>query len=199
MKFSMANALLLLGGSVLPVAGSSPPDVVESNNNNDGLPRSLIRIGTSSSSSAADVVVAPPRESNAKDEVVADADILTSRVLQAVEPGCTAGYVNCLYGKVRIRSYTRPCAYACEGKCCVGYDACDGFTGKVCKDGSCNGKAACSKADIPFVIDSCKGDNACLGARLASSLNGCCDWDEHHQSCRLFTEEEFVAKRSTVC
>ena len=164
MKFSMANALLLLGGSVLPVAGSSPPDVVESNNN-DGRPRSLIRIGTSSSSSrAADDVVAPPREGNAKDEVVADAGILTSGVLQAVAPTC-ADNVVCDNGYDTTTFET--CATSCAGKCCKGDNACFQFTGKVCKDGSCNGKAACWKANIPFVIDRCKGDYACEYAALS--------------------------------
>ena len=189
----MANALLLLGGSVLPVAGSPPPDVVESTNNNDGRPRSLIRIGTSSSSSAADVV-APPREGNAKDDVVADAGILTSTVLQAVAPTCAAGYVVCDNGYDTTTFAT--CATSCAGKCCKGNNACFQFTGKVCKDGSCYGKAACWKANIPFVIDSCKGDYACeYAALLDSSLNGCCNTDN---ACASLDEKVFKRYFSTV-
>jgi hypothetical protein len=216
MKFSItvlsatfSHALLLDGsdsGGILPVAGSPPPRVVEPNNNN-GPPRSLIRIGSSKGSrghvtasddsspssdlllslSAADNVVAPPREGNAKDDVVIDAGVLTSRVLQAVAPTCTAGYVDCVNGFVSgtttpcaaadcvsgfIRNTTTPCAAACNGNCCVGTSACDGLTGKVCKDGSCNATGACLRANLSFVVNSCKGTNAC---RFAGSNKGTAD------------------------
>ena len=43
----------------------------------------------------------------------------------------------------------RSCAEACEGQCCVGTDACTGFSGSVCKDGgSCSG----GKANVQFCV-----------------------------------------------
>jgi len=41
----------------------------------------------------------------------------------------------------------------------VGAVACSLFTGKICKDGSCNGPAACQYAKIPLVANSCKDAN----------------------------------------
>ena len=186
-----SHALLLLGGSggILLVTGSPPPRVVEPNNN-DGVPCSLIRIGSnkkgghghvtasddsSLSLSAADDAISLLGESNAKEDVVVtDAESLTSsRVLQADAPTCTAGYVDCVKGIVRGTSIS--CTEECDGKCCVGYVACKNFTGKVCKDESCNADRACLYATIPFVVNSCKDYEACTSARISSSLNNCCN------------------------
>ncbi len=108
---------------------------------------------------ATDNVVAPPREGNAKDDVVTDAGILTFRVLQALAPTCTAGYVACVNGNVR--GTTASCAATCNGNCCVGTNACKQFTGMVCKDGSCNPDYACYYANLSFVVNSCTGNKAC--------------------------------------
>ncbi len=54
-------------------------------------------------------------------------------VLQSVSQVCTAGYLDC-HGD---------CKSTCQGQCCVGTSACLGFTGRICKDGSCNGDYAC--------------------------------------------------------
>ncbi len=174
MKFSTAtvlsvtfsDALLFLVGSdsgsggILPVTGSSPPRI-------SNVLLSL---------SAVDDVVAPPREGNAKDDVVTDAGILTSRVLQAVAPTCTAGYVDCVNGNVR--GTTTSCVAACAGNCCVGTNACVELTGQVCKDGSCNANYACYKAHLSFVVSSCIGIRACLIAggndgTVGSIVNSC--------------------------
>ncbi len=145
---------------------------------------------------AAGDVVAPPRGGNAKDEVVADADILTSGVLPADDPGCEQGYVDCVDGFVRDTKITCAAAAACNGNCCVGKKACYEFTGKVCKDGSCNGEESCYKANIPFVVDSCYNYGVCAGANLASSLNRCCD-----MAFECFQKDQawFATNSPTVC
>ena len=49
----------------------------------------------------------------------------------------------------------------------MGAGACSLFTGKISKDGSCNGPAACQYAKIPTVANSCKDANGppCYFAR----------------------------------
>ena len=59
------------------------------------------------------------------------------------------------------------CEVACDGDCCVGEDSCKGFTGSVAKDGSCNERRACYKAEIGVVSGgSCDGPNACSYAKI---------------------------------
>ena len=87
------------------------------------------------------------------------------------------GYVDCVNGTVRTNPGAS-CADACllqgEGKCCSGDYACTGFTGTVCKDGSCNGFAACYNASISSAVNSCKGDYSCDSAgQLGSVINSC--------------------------
>ena len=57
------------------------------------------------------------------------------------------------------------CFEACDGKCCeggLGTDACDGFTGLVCKKIiTVNGEGACKKAEVDLVVVGCCGDFAC--------------------------------------
>ena len=70
-------------------------------------------------------------------------------------------FVDCVNGFLVRSNDATTCAAACldvngDAKCCSGTDACTGFTGKVCKDGSCSGLSACLDANIPEVINSCK-------------------------------------------
>ncbi len=79
-----------------------------------------------------------------------------------------AEFVECEGGNLADGSGTT-CFGACDNgnDCCDGgggIDACGGFTGKVCKDGSCSGYQACTGAKIPTVVNSCKGTNACRSA-----------------------------------
>ena len=73
------------------------------------------------------------------------------------------------------------CFESCAGDCCSYGDqnACIGFTGKVCKDGSCNGAEACRSANIPLVVNSCIGYNACVLAGSdggsIGNVNGSCN------------------------
>ncbi len=68
----------------------------------------------------------------------------------------------------------KSCQTECNGKCCSGTDACTGFTGKICKDGSCNLDKACYFASIPLVVNSCKGEYSCYYAdRVGNIVNSC--------------------------
>ena len=68
--------------------------------------------------------------------------------------------------------YVFTCFDECGGSgglCCQGNRACEGFTGRVCKDGSCTGDFACKDAYIPEVINSCKP----LGSEVAGESHSC--------------------------
>ena len=86
---------------------------------------------------------------------------------------------------------TQTCAEACQdeygvGGCCVGANACDGFTGLVCRDadtstgfmGSCSGTNACRNANIGSVFQSCaEGYDSCKDAGqngYIGSMKGSC-------------------------
>lgn len=90
---------------------------------------------------------------------------------------CTAGFVECENGWA---STGERCEDACQGQCCVDSvteSACTGFTGKICKDGSCSGREACKYSKIQVVVDSCTGLGSCYSnsnrtAQIVSSCNG---------------------------
>ena len=95
---------------------------------------------------------------------------------------CTLGYVDCVNGFVRNATTSSTtvitCEAACQGSCCVGPKSCEGFTGKVCRDGSCQGILACTNAKIPIVISGCQQNNACTNAgreqgSVESVVNSC--------------------------
>lgn len=71
------------------------------------------------------------------------------------------------------------CATACNGQCCIGPDACTGFTGKICRDGSCNGFRACTSSSVQLVVNSCKSSAACAyagregGGTVGQIVNSC--------------------------
>lgn len=57
------------------------------------------------------------------------------------------------------------CQKACNGNCCVGQNACVGFTGKICRDNSCHEKYSCFEANIKEVKGpSCTGVGSCNGS-----------------------------------
>jgi hypothetical protein len=96
----------------------------------------------------------------------------------AAEAGCTSDYVTCTNGYTDPPSNTITCATACGPSCCIDEDACKYFTGKVCKDGSCNGDFSCYEAHIDFVVNSCKGDESCAnvgddGGTVGIIVNSC--------------------------
>jgi len=55
--------------------------------------------------------------------------------VSASAKACPSGCVDCINGISNGTNTT--CTVAYLGKCCVGGSACNQFTGKVCKDGSC--------------------------------------------------------------
>lgn len=84
-------------------------------------------------------------------------------------PACASGYVVCANG-FAVDDVTglvtgSTCAVACSGSsCCSGDRACSFFTGKVCKDGGCNGKMSCYKSRITSVVNSCTSEFSCMSA-----------------------------------
>ena len=108
------------------------------------------------------------------------------------EPSCGQGIIDCDYGYVRGSGYTVTCASACEGKCCVGIDACKGFTGKVSMGGSCGASRSCLSATIPLVCNSCQGEYSCahaggdggpnpsIAGRVGKIINSC----HENQACQ---------------
>jgi hypothetical protein len=77
---------------------------------------------------------------------------------------CTTGVIDCVNGFVKGSRNSITCADACSGSCCVGWEACDEFTGSICKDQSCSGERACTSGSIKSVINSCQGYHACYQA-----------------------------------
>ncbi len=76
--------------------------------------------------------------------------------------------VTCIDG-YDVNDLTATCFDTCDGDCCIddeGYNACYGFTGNVCKDGSCYGLFACQDSKIPLVVNSCIGNKVCYEAGI---------------------------------
>ena len=110
---------------------------------------------------------------------------------------CPQGYVDCVDGYVAGTSESELCSDRCGGLCCTGGNACYGFTGMVCMDGSCSGysgscyaanighvvkscggfKKSCNGANIGYAINSCWQDFSCYGATLGTVLDSCNDGD----------------------
>ena len=91
--------------------------------------------------------------------------------------------MDCVYGFVQGGS-GRTCAFRCNGNCCTGDLACDGFTGKVCQDGSCNGEASCFYANASGVlVNSCNGDMACIWAGRNGKVGNVIDSCDGPNSC----------------
>lgn len=109
--------------------------------------------------SGADIGILPPSES-------ADMGTDAAPSMATASSTCAADkLIDCDNGFVRNSNPAKTCAAACNGQCCTGENACDYFTGKVCKDdSSCTGDYACFKANILSVVNSCMGNRACLGA-----------------------------------
>ena len=108
---------------------------------------------------------------------------LDTQISSAVET-CTAGFVYCEDGE-EVNPTTgsltgKSCHEACQNPtdpssqdCCISSGDCFRFTGKVCRDGSCDGGGACQSANIPEgVIDSCRGRLACwlLGGESSAGM-----------------------------
>lgn len=109
------------------------------------------------------------------------------RVLQAFPTCGVTGYVDCVNGFVR-GDLTTSCATECSvggGSCCVGFQSCGKFTGKVCKDGSCNGSYACYDAIIPWVVNSCKSSgSSCMSAGKGGTVGNIVNSCTERNSCK---------------
>ena len=68
-----------------------------------------------------------------------DVGVLAQAQRRALQTTCNGTSVVCAAGLVSGTTTNETCAAACGGACCVGDQACDGFTGTVCADDSCNG------------------------------------------------------------
>ena len=96
---------------------------------------------------------------------------------------CTTGtgFIDCIDGYVDPPTNSITCQQACTnagGSCCTGSgsgDACVGFTGRICPDGSCGGSSACQDATtcIGCVVNSCLNNQACYRANVGSAENSC--------------------------
>jgi len=86
------------------------------------------------------------------------------------DPCRGAGFVLCVDGEElddEGNQTGKSCVEACAGECCIAGDllpgVCTGTTGRICRDGSCNGSNACRFADAGsnYIVNSCQGDFAC--------------------------------------
>ena len=118
---------------------------------------------------------------NAFDIGILTANMATSECLDKDD------FIECEGGFVKDSDNSVSCESACDGKCCVGvyeydgetYQACDGFTGKVCKDSiSCVGIYSCYYATVDSVANGCYGDFACdqvaaFGGSIGNITSSC--------------------------
>lgn len=139
-----------------------------------GLPVAAVGAATADAPVAAAVAAVAKTQSQAALDELGDptggSSLSISRALVAmdveapVDPAalwseqCTTGYIECENGIEKSTGKT--CAQACNDAdgvtCCVGFEACKGFYGKICKTGnSCVGQWSCLGAYIDYVINSC--------------------------------------------
>mmetsp|Transcript_37253 Transcript_37253/g.78559 ORF Transcript_37253/g.78559 Transcript_37253/m.78559 type:complete len:456 (-) Transcript_37253:460-1827(-) len=96
--------------------------------------------------------------------------------LAASTSSCPAkDVVMCINGKSLLPSGdVMSCQAMCGGKCCDGTQACDLFTGVVCKDSiSCFGDKSCYNATISMVLRGCHGEHSCSYANIHRVIEGC--------------------------
>ena len=120
----------------------------------------------------------------------------SSSAVRFLASTCPSGnFVDCDNGKVRGNS-TATCSAKCGTKCCVGSYACDYFTGKVCKDGSCSGENACKHANIALgvVTKSCTGKKACYSTGYNGTVGSIVDSCSGEYSCASIAEYEGMVR-----
>jgi len=121
----------------------------------------LAMIGMSNSKSLAKRLHSP-------NDVATDIGILSTNPQRNLgTKACRNGYLICKNGffyNGNAPLYTT-CADYCDGQCCVGLGACDGFSGTICRDRkTCMGDDSCGGAKIKFVGNACRGKGACYKA-----------------------------------
>ena len=102
-----------------------------------------------------------------------DAEVCTTDF--KLPPTCTQGWV-------RYENGIPQDGGNCGSGCCIGEEACEGFTGSVCKDGSCNGTSSCASANVEYIggyrtgltsnRPSCVGYLACAQAKGRDGRRG---------------------------
>eukprot|EP00581_Thalassiosira_minuscula_P008640 CAMPEP_0183708972 /NCGR_PEP_ID=MMETSP0737-20130205/5122_1 /TAXON_ID=385413 /ORGANISM="Thalassiosira miniscula, Strain CCMP1093" /LENGTH=293 /DNA_ID=CAMNT_0025936951 /DNA_START=279 /DNA_END=1160 /DNA_ORIENTATION=+ len=107
---------------------------------------------------------------------ITDIGILSSSNRTAVSSSSTSrtlangpcnSFFFCTNGMVQngLQPQGTTCAAYCNGRCCAGQNACDDFSGLVCRDRkSCMGDDSCRGANVDLVAKSCRGNGACLHA-----------------------------------
>ena len=115
--------------------------------------------------------IAALRSETSKENGAAIDDGLMGRAAKAKK------LVDCIDGNT-VEDPGVTCAEACDGDCCEGDRSCEGFTGLVAKDGSCNERRACRNAKIGVVSGgSCVGEYACDGSEINEVSGGSCNGD----------------------
>ncbi|EJK52627.1 hypothetical protein THAOC_28079 [Thalassiosira oceanica] len=180
------------------LSSSGAPPFNEKNRRGDGRPgRKEIR-----------AKIAELKSESSTEEIPAvDTGVIGNEAVAApVASKLDVGFVDCFDGFVRDDFGGVTCEEACDGNCCVGIQACNYFTGRVAKDGSCDacrglgnffgerlnvsdgscvGFLACLYAGSdgvlgPSISASCIGVNSCLLAGFFGSVGdlvGSCDGD----------------------
>ncbi|EJK67374.1 hypothetical protein THAOC_11602 [Thalassiosira oceanica] len=196
-KGSIRERRLLQKKDLLSPSGGAPP-FNEKNRRGDGRP------GRRKERRAK---IAELKSESSTEEIPAvDTGVIGHEAVAApVASKLDVGFVDCDGGLVEGVT----CEEACGGDCCVGSGACDYFTGRVAKDGSCDGDHACIKAEIGEVSgqscvggssckdvlaqsitdSSCIGEIACLGSEIDDVISG--------KSCDKSLFLDFLASLST--
>lgn len=197
MNFAAIFITMLFGASKATIVnhtdgGGVPQDV------NDGVPQDAVsnmsRPGLASASAAMSPNPSGQILSSAAPPKLRGAESFAADQPHPVEYNDQASVVNCKEGDAFDNSESpkylgKTCFEECNnGKdCCGGAQACDRFTGKVAKDGSCMGDYACYGAGMyPGSIGiisgaSCVGKQACFllgySAGSVGNLDSCCTED----------------------
>jgi hypothetical protein len=129
-----------------------------------------------------------PINSDAANTAASGTDLTPTSSEISISASSCAEHIECVDGYRAGGGPLTTCYAACAGSCCTStvfpYDACVGFTGKVCKDGkSCNGFRACEEATIPYVVNSCIGDLSCTAAGQGGLIGSITDSCEGYRAC----------------
>ena len=106
-------------------------------------------------------------ETSKKSGATIDDGLMGRSAILAKSSKSSKKFVDCMDGNT-VEDPGVTCAEACDGDCCEGDRSCEGFTGLVAKDGSCNERRACRNAKIGVVSGgSCQGELACSLAEIS--------------------------------
>ena len=113
-------------------------------------------------------------ETSKKKPIVIDDGLMGRSAKSGKSSKSSKKFVDCMDG-FTVEDPGVTCQEACDGECCEGDRSCDGFTGRMAKDGSCNHYEACRDATIGVVSGgSCDGVQACSGSEIDEVSGGSC-------------------------